>query len=58
MTPTIVSLLAVTVGFLALVIWVYWPSRKADVERHGSIPLQDGSPRSAAQQNPQKERSK
>jgi len=40
-SPTIISLLAVTIGFTLLVLWVYWPSRKNQVERHGSIPLDD-----------------
>lgn len=60
MTPGIVSLLAMTIGFSALVVWVYWPSRKADVERHGRIPFADGPLTNAdghpiAQPNSQKE---
>jgi len=43
MNPTLISLLAVTVGFTALVAWVYWPSRKARLERLGHIPLADES---------------
>ena len=27
--------------FLAIVAWAYWPSRKARLERHGRIPLED-----------------
>jgi cbb3-type cytochrome oxidase subunit 3 len=53
-SPGIVSLLAVTFGFSALVVWVYWPSRKAAMERHASIPLAD-EPEAPA---PQKEQSK
>jgi cbb3-type cytochrome oxidase subunit 3 len=41
MNPTLVSLLAVTIGFTLLVLWVYWPARKQQMERHGSIPLAD-----------------
>jgi cbb3-type cytochrome oxidase subunit 3 len=41
MSPTLISLLAVTVGFTALVAWVYWPSHKARLERLGHIPLAD-----------------
>jgi cbb3-type cytochrome oxidase subunit 3 len=41
MNPTLISLLAVTLGFTALVLWVYWPSRKARMEQFGSIPLAD-----------------
>lgn len=28
--------------FIAICVWVFWPSRKADLERHGRIPLEDG----------------
>lgn len=35
------SLIAVTVSFLGLVVWVYWPSRRHSLEAHGAIPLQD-----------------
>lgn len=41
MSPAIISLLAVTLGFTALVLWVYWPSHKARLERLGHIPLTD-----------------
>jgi cbb3-type cytochrome oxidase subunit 3 len=41
MSPTLFSLLAVTLGFTALVAWVFWPSNKSRMERHGSIPLGD-----------------
>ena len=41
MTATIFSLLAVTIGFTALVCWVYWPSRRDRLESHGSIPLEN-----------------
>lgn len=44
MNPTIFSLLAVTVGFLGLVAWVYWPRRKQDLESLGRIPLDDDEP--------------
>jgi cbb3-type cytochrome oxidase subunit 3 len=39
MTATLISLLAVTAGFAALVLWVYWPSRRARLESLGRIPL-------------------
>ncbi len=29
MTPAIVALLAMTLGFTLLVVWAYWPGRKA-----------------------------
>jgi|GEM_PF-6023846 len=41
MTPTIISLLAVTFGFIGLVLWVYWPSHKSRIEKLGRIPLDD-----------------
>jgi cbb3-type cytochrome oxidase subunit 3 len=41
MTPTLISLLAVTFGFIGLVVWVYWPSRKQELESLGHIPLDD-----------------
>lgn len=41
MTGTLISLLAVTFGFLGLVFWVYWPSRKKELESLGRIPLDD-----------------
>lgn len=41
MSATLISLLAVTFGFLGLVAWVYWPSRKQDLEALGSMPLED-----------------
>ena len=41
MTATLLSLIAVTVGFTALVAWVYWPSRRSRLESLGQIPLQD-----------------
>lgn len=33
-----ISLLAVTVGFVGLVVWVYWPSRRNRLESYGDIP--------------------
>lgn len=32
------SLLAVTLSFAGLVVWVYWPSRRGRLESYGSIP--------------------
>jgi cbb3-type cytochrome oxidase subunit 3 len=49
MSPAIVSLLAVTFGFAALVLWVYWPSNKNRMESFGSIPLRDEAPAQAPQ---------
>jgi len=47
MTPTIVSLLAVTLGFAALVLWVYWPSNRSRFEAHGRIPFDDDAEQTA-----------
>jgi cytochrome c oxidase cbb3-type subunit 4 len=30
-----------TLLFLGIVVWVYWPKRKGEMERHGEIPLRD-----------------
>lgn len=37
------SVLIVGVGFLAVVLGAYWPSRRAAMERHGMIPFEDDS---------------
>jgi cbb3-type cytochrome oxidase subunit 3 len=42
MTATLFSLIAVTIGFTTLVIWVYWPSRRQRLESLGQIPLENG----------------
>jgi len=39
----LISLLAVTVGFVSLVVWVYWPSRRGRLESYGRIPLESDS---------------
>ena len=41
MSGSIFSLLAVTVAFCALVVWVFWPSRRQEIETHGQIPFED-----------------
>ena len=41
MTGSILSLLAVTIAFCALVAWVFWPSRRKEIETHGQIPFKD-----------------
>jgi cbb3-type cytochrome oxidase subunit 3 len=41
MTAAEFSLLAVTVSFLGLVAWVYWPSRRSRIESYASVPLED-----------------
>jgi len=41
MSPALVSLLAVTIGFTVMVVWVYWPSRRTRMERYARIPLAD-----------------
>lgn len=35
------SLLAVTLSFAALVVWVYWPSRRRRLESYGAMPLDE-----------------
>lgn len=42
MSAAVFSLLAVTLGFTVLLLWVYWPSRRARLESLGRIPLEDG----------------
>jgi cbb3-type cytochrome oxidase subunit 3 len=54
MSATLISLLAVTLGFATLVAWVYWPSHKARLERLGHIPLADDSPAPASHKEPSK----
>ncbi len=41
MTATIISLLAVTVAFGGLLVWVYRPSQRQRLESHGEIPFAD-----------------
>jgi cbb3-type cytochrome oxidase subunit 3 len=43
MNATLISLIAVTIGFTALVAWVYWPSRRNRLEALGEIPLDSDS---------------
>ena len=54
MSPALFSLLAVTLGFTALVAWVYWPAHKARLERFGRIPLADDPPAPAPHEDPPK----
>lgn len=44
MSPTEISLLGLTVSFLSLIAWVYWPSRRHDIEAHALIPLTEMRP--------------
>jgi cbb3-type cytochrome oxidase subunit 3 len=39
MSPTEFSLLAVTISFTSLILWVYWPGRRERLESYGAIPL-------------------
>ncbi len=39
MNTTLFSLITVTLAFILLVTWVYWPSRKSRLEALGEIPL-------------------
>lgn len=45
MSATLFSLLAVTIGFSALIAWVYWPANRQKFESYGSIPLDVEEPR-------------
>jgi FtsZ-interacting cell division protein ZipA len=38
-----ISLIGVTVAFTALVVWVFWPSRRERLEAHAHTPLDDES---------------
>ncbi|MGD8418491.1 MAG: cbb3-type cytochrome c oxidase subunit 3 [Pseudomonadales bacterium] len=44
MTAPIISLVSVVVGFTALVLWVYWPSRRNKLEALGRIPFDNDQP--------------
>jgi cbb3-type cytochrome oxidase subunit 3 len=35
------SVIAVTLAFLLIVAWAYWPSHKQAIEQRGTIPLND-----------------
>ena len=49
MSPPEISLLAVTIAFTGLVIWVYWPSHRQRLESFGSMALDDNdSPEATA----------
>lgn len=37
----LLSLIAVSIGFLSLVVWVYLPRNKSRLEAFGHIPLSD-----------------
>ncbi|MDH3643670.1 MAG: cbb3-type cytochrome c oxidase subunit 3 [Gammaproteobacteria bacterium] len=39
MTATIISLLAVTLAFGGLLIWVFWPGNRQRFEDYGRIPF-------------------
>lgn len=41
MTAAEFSLLAVTFGFIALVLWVYSPRRRNRLESYGGMPLEE-----------------
>ena len=50
MSATLFSLLSVTLGFVTLLAWVYWPSRRRRLEAHGRIPLEDETQHEVAEQ--------
>jgi len=35
------SILVMLAIFVGMAAWVYWPSRKGEMERHAQIPLED-----------------
>ena len=41
MSWKVFSLLAVTVAFIGLVVWVYLPRNKERMDSYGSIPLEE-----------------
>ena len=41
MTATEFSLIAVTLGFVLLLVWVYSPARRDRLESYGHMPLED-----------------
>jgi cbb3-type cytochrome oxidase subunit 3 len=41
MTATVISLLAVTISFAGLLLWVFWPGHRDRFEAHGTIPFAD-----------------
>jgi cbb3-type cytochrome oxidase subunit 3 len=43
---TLISLISVTVGFTALLLWVYWPSRRERLEALAEIPFEDDNTQS------------
>lgn len=51
MNAGLFSLIAVTAGFLALVAWVYWPSRRNQLEAFGRIPLDDDTEENTEEPN-------
>ena len=51
MNAALFSLIAVTVGFFALIAWVYWPSRRDRYEALGRIPLENDTEESTEKPN-------
>ena len=49
MNATLFSLLAVTFGFAALILWVYWPSNRHRLESFGRMPLEGDESRQGDQ---------
>jgi cbb3-type cytochrome oxidase subunit 3 len=37
------AIIAVVVVFALMGLWAYWPSNKERLQRHASIPLEDGA---------------
>ena len=54
MTPTLLSLLAITFAFSTLILWVFWPSRREHLEALGQIPLETGQDANTSDSQTQK----
>lgn len=53
MTWKIFSLLAVTVAFIGLVVWVYLPRNKKRLDSYGSLPLEEEIAKETKVRNPE-----
>jgi cbb3-type cytochrome oxidase subunit 3 len=51
MTAIEFSLVSLTVSFIGMVVWVYWPSRRELMESYASMPLDDDDDPGTAQED-------
>ncbi|MAT84777.1 MAG: hypothetical protein CMD39_10870 [Gammaproteobacteria bacterium] len=56
MSPTEFSLVAVTVSFFGLLVWVYSPRRRERLESYGAMPLEDDADGQARVSEPRSRR--